>query len=112
MAEYEWPDDPEFRRVAARIADAVTVAINSGVKLGPAYSSDGSVTTRCPIGCMTLVSDPAVTHPSGGNGAKLLGISPSEAWQFMHGFDHDFGAADGQSALYRLGRAYRERFVR
>lgn len=111
MAEFEWPDDPEFRRVAARIADAVTVAINSGVKLGPAYSSDGSVTTRCPIGCMTMFSDPAVTHPSGRTGGGLLGIAPSQAWQFMNGFDH---VAPGyeESALYRLGRAYRERFVR
>jgi hypothetical protein len=112
MAEYQFPDDLGFRVAAARIADAVQVAINSGVRLRPAGSERMLWTDRCPLGCVNLRHQD--THPIGRPAAEL-GIYYNDACAFADGFDGNTGRSrmtpHGHEDFYQLGLAYRRRFV-
>lgn len=100
---YQFPTDARFRRIAAKIADAVTVAINSGKTIGQ------SIGMYCPLGCLS-----GRTRPGGNNAAWYLGCKPDEAFAFIVGFDCGGPCpASGfdYEAFHELGRAYRRRFI-
>lgn len=85
---YEFPTDPEFRRVAAKIADAVTVAINTETAL------DECALYRVCIGVCGSVSYKWDCNFSNG------------FWGIVEG-----PAFVGGEPVYQLGLAYRRRFV-
>jgi hypothetical protein len=100
MSDYEWPADPEFRRVAAKIADAVMVAVAAGETVGCGFL------TRCPLGCVDMTGN---TRPIDAP-AKKLGITQQQGAAFAWGFD-GFGKPNRETLYFQLGRAYRRRFV-
>ena len=100
-----WPEDMEFKRFAAKLADAVMFAIHSGIRLAP-YDTDGNEETEnCPIGC--LVGSRFPTNYMAVTGVPGLSIVQSR--EFVSGFDRGVVSRDPYN---RLGRAYRERFVK
>jgi hypothetical protein len=107
MTDFEWPDDTTFRRFASKIADAVTVAINDGVKIGENHRR-----CRCPLGCFTLGTK--ITHPD--PWFVTLPVEQFPAVAFGQGFDGlqldcDEDIDGDMSAYHALGLAYRRRFV-
>ena len=98
---YQFPQDDRFRTIAARIADAVTVAINvNHVAVGQSYG------TSCPLGCMS-----SIPRPGAGDAAVAAGCTLNEAASFIGGFDGANRLAIDAEAFFELGRAYRRRFV-
>ncbi len=102
--EFEWPTDPEFRRIAAKIADAVTVAINSGVKI---TTLDDAVdeNCKCTLGCVGATN--GNSHPYAMPG---LFQHQGDTSDFFLGFEGGSEYRSGRR-FYRLGLAYRRRFV-
>ena len=109
MTEYNWPTDPTFRKVAAAIADAVTLKINSGSKV----SVDAGC--FCPLGCL---SDDGPVRPcatTAGDALRELveGLGHYESVRigrhFANGFDWG-NRAHPDSEYVLLGRAYAARF--
>jgi hypothetical protein len=98
-----WPTDPSFRKFASRIADAVTLHLAKGGRISVSVRSDDD---RCPLGTVFPSGDP---HPHGGPAAIKMGFP------YSFGDDFDNGICAYRNAMdtpaYRLGRAYRERFV-
>lgn len=88
----------QFRR---EIADAVTVAINSGVRI---TDERGSPYLRCPLGVRSLCS----THPSALLSSRTWDIGVKDAADFACAFDGKEVRAGEYAAL---GRLYRQRFV-
>jgi hypothetical protein len=101
MADYEWPTDPEFRRVAGRIADAVLAAINSGERIGD-FSNKHTV---CPLACIPGVG--CGPRPMGYEVGPVLRCESVNLYDFIIGFEGGFTVGD----FYQLGLAYRRRFV-
>lgn len=100
MTANQWPTDEHFRKVAAKIADVVTVAINSGKVVSASPSPD----TVCPLGC-DCSTRKRPWHVMQLN--KLRDIMfGDEFCEFVDGFDREFSATPMQA----LGRAYRKRF--
>jgi hypothetical protein len=89
----------QFRR---ELADAVTVAINSGRRIGKDNRAGGC----CPLGVRT--DSP---FPGGFSAEAAWDIHPGEAWEFADGFDGDATGDRGDSPFFKLGRLYRQRFV-
>lgn len=87
----------QFRR---ELADAVTVAINSGRRIG----EDNRAGCCCPLGVRT-----DLPFPGGFSAEAAWDIHPEEAWEFADGFDGE--AAGDDSPFFQLGRLYRQRFV-
>lgn len=102
--------DEVFTRFRRKLEDAVTVAINSGTRVGRKF------TDHCPLGCVGGQFFP-VSHRPGGGVARLLAPwiaeSPSMApTSFAEGFDglpctH---VNDETLPYYLLGLLYRARF--
>jgi hypothetical protein len=97
--EERWPENMEFRTFAAKLADAVQRALGEGRRPGV------GVTRHCPLGCLPGAPNrrPAGTlfHPFG-------------VWahiDFTRGFDGCRPGQNGASPYYRLGQAYRRRFM-
>lgn len=107
MTTEQWPTDPEWRRFAARIADAVTVFINNGGQIDD--SDDAERGCRCPLGALI----PKRQFPSSTEAKVFLKIPVSWAVGFVNGFDGcglpEYIPAHNPS--YQLGRAYRRRFI-
>jgi len=107
MTDFEWPDDQAFRKFAAKIADAVTVAINNGVSIGTKRGC------RCPLGCITRVTQPNQCEFSHDRRGSRLGWRNNHVSAFYVGFEGWKPTAVGRHdrAYYQLGLAYRARFV-
>jgi hypothetical protein len=110
--EQKWPtekDGPEgeaFRKFAARLADAVQKALAEGVRIGDSLSLRDC---RCPLGTLSNVS----THPDSFACEREGILDRYRARSFYAGFDGNrflTGSITG-SPYYRLGQAYRARFV-
>lgn len=105
MKDEQWPTDLEFRRFAAKLADAVMFSRQRGTVIAP-YDMEGNEPgENCPLGCLLGTALPFPTP------ARLFGtMSTVDSMAFIDGFDRGHG---GQRNPYnRLGRAYRKRFVR
>lgn len=108
--EEQWPEDPEFKAFADLLANSVHVAINNGILIGPELSRDPF---RCPLGCLpgALYRYP---FDSDDDWTKRPTTSVN-----LRNFYFGFGGAGGgscevteDSPYYRLGQAYRKRFVK
>lgn len=97
-----------FEQFRAELADAATVAINSGVRIG---IGDG-----CPLSLKTCSYVPGCDEA-----AQAWDICIESAREFIAGYDTKRPAAayyDGRgdpvkdTPFFRLGRLYRERFVK
>lgn len=112
MAQYRFPDNPRFRKLAAKLADKVTVEINRGVQVSVAKFGV-SDSCRCPLGC--IPGNPRFPSPS--IAASTWGSSFDEAAVFMDVLDSakpkrfPFQYSKSLRPFFELGRAYRERFV-
>jgi hypothetical protein len=102
----QWPTDPQFQAFARKLADAVTVAINSGETVS---SEDHHC--HCPLGCLPASHEPR-PFPLHFKEDGFLGIGRSNLWRFVRGFDGgvEVSVNDERSPYYRLGCAYRVRF--
>lgn len=89
----------QFRR---ELADAVTVAINSGRRIG----EDNGTGCCCPLGVRTDYA-----FPGGISAEYAWDIGYDAAWEFADGFDGDGPSDYGDSPYFKLGRLYRQRFV-
>lgn len=89
----------QFRR---ELADAVTVAINSGRRIG----EDNGTGCCCPLGVRT-----DYPFPGGLSAEDAWGIDSEEAWDFASGFDGDDPGHRCDSQFFQLGSLYRQRFV-
>ena len=102
MTDHEgWPTDERFRRIAAKIADAV-MAHRDGVRI----SRELGVDAYCPLACL-------IRSPEGRPGPQQVTnhscLHRIEAEYFINAFDHGHGKED-DSPFARLGLAYRKRF--
>ena len=98
----EWPSDPEWRKFAARIADGVTVAINSGITIAlPTCEA----MCCCPLGCVARDR-----YPTPGMVRQELGVDMVWAVGFVRGFENRALPNDHWPSV-KLGRAYRRRFI-
>lgn len=96
-----WPTDDAFRRFAAEVADAVQAALARGVKIGGrGFSCD------CPLGCLPQAY---ISFPKPESFLPGAVGTEEERRQFIEGFDGGEGYT--ASPYYRLGQAYRRRFV-
>lgn len=94
----------QFRR---ELADAVTVAVNSGVVIHDGSRADLTIDCRCPLGVRTRVR-----HPTDVVAAPAWGISTYSALAFAEGFDGERALWLGDHAkFFQLSRLYRRRFV-
>lgn len=100
LKPYEFPKDERFQRLAAKLADAVQVAIWRGNKV----NTDRDSMDRCPMGCLEEVDSP---RPFPSNAARALECNWDEANAFIAAFDN--GHSDG-TPWAELGLAYRRRF--
>ncbi len=104
--EQKWPtekDGPEgaaFRKFAARLADAAQKALAEGVKISPRRL----VGCRCPLGTLT-----EAPHPDAWQCKATGALGFHDAVKFFRAFDGQH--EDPDSPYYRLGQAYRARFV-
>lgn len=95
-----WPEDEEFRKFAAKVADAVMAGEQSGVRISP-LTSDWSC--NCPLGVAA-----GVRYPSPKQASFRLGIPDSWAMGFVHAFEGQGHLAwYHNEACFRLGAAYR-----
>jgi hypothetical protein len=112
--EQKWPtekDGPEgaaFRKFAARLADAVQRALADGYELvegGFASVRDKQV---CPLGCLPDSRERGRGSPF----YDVKGLTSNDSGFFAGGFD-GLSPSDlnMRNPYYRLGRAYRARFV-
>lgn len=104
----QWPTDTEWRKFAARIADGVTLHLANGGKIAVFPERDEC---RCPLG--TALE--SWRFPSAFLVAEKFGVSESVARGFINGFEDrqrdSFYEGPGDDAAFRLGRAYRRRFI-
>ena len=91
-----------FEEFRVKLADYVTVAINSRKTVGHRYYD------HCPLGCWPTIG---AASPGGVTASGAIGIPEKDAWQFISGFDRGFTTNRG-NRFYKLGRLYRERFSR
>jgi hypothetical protein len=108
---YQFPTDHRFRTIAAKIADAVTVAINRGERVVLYSEANDKAGRRCPLGCLpTAINNfPADSRDFFGGG-PCADLSDNEVIAFTCGFD-DGQRGLGPEAFFELGRADRRRFV-
>jgi len=92
-------DDPVFVAFRRKLADVVTVAINSGKRVG--ISTEFS----CPLGCHPE-EEGVVSRPCSWYACKLFVIDESDVLEFARGFD----CAMGTGPYAELGRLYCARF--
>lgn len=100
MGDQQWPTDERFRRIAAKIADAVTEVLGNGGQV-----SSSRRECFCPLGCLA-------DAPSRPGASWFLihdqhGIEDMEASRFILAFD---AGKESKSPWSRLGLAYRKRF--
>lgn len=98
MADQQWPTDERFRRIAAKIADAVMRVRRYGVPV-----SAETWGTYCPLGCVI----PDNNRPYSVRVARARLMRKKEAISFIDAFDRGDSAGD---PFARLGLAYRKRF--
>lgn len=117
---YKFPKNRRFRRLAARLADAVTLAINTRYRITCLQEGTPDVTCRCPLGCLTgsnrasLMPNFAVrAFPPAAEAAWVWGCTEDEAGDFITGFESGDATTDCilHENFYQLGLAYRKRFV-
>lgn len=111
---YQFPTDLRFRTLAAKLADAVQVAIWRGWKIRPLSSFEDYQYGRedCKMYCCPLGTVSDVAYPPSGFRC-LLHIKTDEFQAFLHGFERPRGDACPPAIprpWFELGRAYRERF--
>ncbi len=100
--EQQWPTDLEFRKFAARLADAAQKALHEGKRVAP-KSLGGQC---CPLGCLPEMRD-VCRFPD----YEYAPRNETYMWRaFYNGFDGetDIGL---NSPYYRLGQEYRKRFT-
>jgi hypothetical protein len=95
-----------FAQFRAELADAVTVAINSGLHVYQYRSSGNAPDEICPLGSKTRTRHPCVVEAR-----KVWRVPESWIQDFMEAFDCSVLDNSGSEA-YKLGAAYRKRFVR
>lgn len=91
-------DDTVLERFRRKLADVVTVAINSGKRVSAERQYCHS-----PLGCHPGAPFP---HPTSGEVSEAFGIADVDAYRFILGFS---GIAH-TSPYAELGRLYRARF--
>jgi hypothetical protein len=108
----QWPTDEAFRRFAAKVADAVMAAIARGERVAAenwAHSHD----CRCPLGCLP---ESRYRYPFDTDDSWTVRPAPElDLRNFYFGFGGATAGLCGVSEsnpYYRLGAAYRRRFVR
>ena len=101
-------EDPVFVAFRRKLADVVTVAINSGKPVGQ--------TNQDPDCCCPLGSHPdaEADYPFASHAANLFAIDSDDAFAFIRGYsqavrDDHYKAVD-RGPYYDLGRLYRARF--
>lgn len=96
-----------FRR---KLADAVTVAINSGARVTVRrLNPHGFLAAEsCPLGCLPSAIAERRFRPFG-HIDPSVGLGYEDSVAFAHGFD-DRPNTLGDGRFYNLGRLYRERF--
>jgi hypothetical protein len=100
-------DDPVFVNFRRKLEDAVTVAINSGIKVSASLQCN-----HCPLGC---INNSVYSRPNGAQArraADWIDITPSMApTAFAAGFDgHAAQLTPEITPYYKLGKLYKERF--
>lgn len=104
----QWPTDPEFRRFAAKVADAVTVfTIKDNWLVVPKPVKGAEHRCCCPIGALV----PGAAYPNGWIAGLKLGFNGWHVKMFTRGFDGEHfinSQQDGSEPYHRLGKAYRE----
>jgi hypothetical protein len=98
--EKDGPEGAAFRKFAARLADAVQKALAEGVTISPRRL----VGCRCPLGTLT-----EAPHPDAWQCKATGALGFHDAVKFFRAFDGQH--EDPDSPYYRLGQAYRARFV-
>jgi hypothetical protein len=106
----QWPtDDIEFRMFAARVADAVMVAMSKNLTISPHRETERCC---CPLGAVKIseVRENAVEAATGGwsYNFRYPGYTDNKRYSFIVGFDRYISSSVSEdSPYYRLGRAYR-----
>lgn len=112
------PDLIAYRKFATKLADACLVAINEhGVIITEEVAPWGKC--ACPLGCLPEFQ-PRGGYPGNHEAARVLGIEYRTMLAFTRGFDglafadandNGFGPKGDAYPYYRLGQAYRRKFV-
>jgi hypothetical protein len=98
---YQFPTDERFRKIAAKIADAVMVAELTGFAT---VSASNKVWLYCPMGCVETSEFRPTSRP---RVIRNLGMTALEFCDFTSAFDDGIGL---KTPFAELGRAYRKRF--
>lgn len=106
-------DDPIFDRFAAKLADAVTVAINSGIRVSARYKD-----CYCPLGCLAPDLDPEASNefkrPCGAQARSyhesVRHIPDMAPHDFAYMFDTGKRIFGNNEKYQELALLYRERF--
>src|SRR5688572_7342127 len=112
--EQKWPtekDGPEgeaFRKFAARLADAVQKALADGFTIHSAIGCCWAKSRVCPMGCLPDSRERRRSSPV----YDIQGVADRASAEFAIGFDGHDALYSPDSPYYRLGQAYRSRFVR
>jgi len=103
VTEQPWPEDIAFRTFAAKLADAVMLRLSQDWVITTQYERAFLSKSCCPLACLGRPElDTFPTHVRGLGEEQLNG--------FLAGFDG--GHTYEGDPFNRLGRAYRERFVK
>ena len=111
----DWPTSPEFRRFATLIADGVTWAINSGFKVAVESLDPDCMCPEGAVLCARWGGWQVPTYPTFDEFSERTGCDPGGAHSFAVGFDGKgprLWRIPRSDPYYRLGCAYRERFVK
>jgi hypothetical protein len=104
----QWPTDPEFRRFAARIADAVTRARFDGFTVSTGRETEWCL---CPLGAVkvTEAGELGSANDYWSHNFRYPGYSDRQRFSFLAGFDGYTQSETLRDEYYRLGREYRRR---
>ncbi len=93
-----------FEEFRDKLADAVTVAVNTGTTISDVGTGLREDNFNCPLGCLT-----GTRYPLSADRFRPIGLALEWAWDFIAGFDR--GEEWGDTESKALGRAYRRKFV-
>ncbi len=102
--EEQWPTDDEFRRFAAKLADAVQ---NRHLPV----TTEDVPKTCCPLGCTEEAIGWRPTPMSFKDCDGYNGKKTRNRRAFIKGFD-GIGGGNPSNSYYRLGQEYRKRFIK
>ena len=102
----------DFETFRRKLADCVTVAINSGRRVGPFDSGESQC---CPMACFPVLSD--FSFPTADDATRRrFPLQREQVLAFQDGVDGQWlireDVHERHPEFYRLGRLYRERFSR